>query len=281
MRRRTVLALPVAATVPLHSAPAPSANFKLGSITYRLLQDWDVETIITKLEAVGFAAVELRTTHKHGVEPSLPAAEREKVRQRFARSNVRLVGFGTTCRFQSPDPAERQKELNVAKQFVDLAADTGAIGIKLHPLGFAPGTTRQESIGWWGQNMHALGDYGAQRKVEIWMEVHGKETSDPPVAAAMLKAANHPNVGAVWNSNETDVANGSIRESFALLKPWIRHVHIHELAGTSYPYAELFKLLREAGYRGYTMAECPQSKEPERFLPYYAALWRTLAAPCG
>jgi hypothetical protein len=53
---------------------------RLGAVTYNVLKDWDVETIIKNLEASGFEAVELRTTHKHGVEPSLTAEERARVR---------------------------------------------------------------------------------------------------------------------------------------------------------------------------------------------------------
>lgn len=49
---------------------------RLGAVTYNVLRDWDVETIITKLEETGgFEAVELRTTHKHGVEPSAEWSE--------------------------------------------------------------------------------------------------------------------------------------------------------------------------------------------------------------
>ncbi len=42
---------------------------RLGAVTYNVLRDWDVETIIKNLEAAGFEAVELRSGHKHGVGP--------------------------------------------------------------------------------------------------------------------------------------------------------------------------------------------------------------------
>src|SRR6516162_5992260 len=118
-------------------------DFRLGSVTYNLLKDYDVETIIRTLEAVGFEAVELRTEHKHGVEPSLPTAERTRIRRRFEGSKVRLLSYGTICRFQSPDPAERKRQLDIARQFVDLAHDTGAVGIKLQPMGL-PADVPQE-----------------------------------------------------------------------------------------------------------------------------------------
>ncbi|HUS08567.1 MAG TPA: hypothetical protein VMZ52_19840, partial [Bryobacteraceae bacterium] len=76
----------------------------LGAVTYNVLKDWDIETIIRNLTAAGFEAVELRTGHKHGVEPTIGPAERERVKQLFERSKVRLLSFGSTCEFQSPVP---------------------------------------------------------------------------------------------------------------------------------------------------------------------------------
>ena len=91
-----------------------------------------------------------------------------------------------------------------------------------------------------------------------------------------MKAANHPNAGACWNSNPTDVVKGSVKPSFELLRPYIKSVHITELADPSYPWRELFTLLKGAGYDRYTLCEVQESKEPERFLRYYKALWTEL-----
>lgn len=254
-------------------------DFHLGSVTYNLLRGYDLETIIKTLETVGFEAVELRTEHKHGVEPSIDAAERTRVRRRFESSKVRLLSFGTTCRFQSPDPAERKRQLEVGRTFVDLAHDTGALGIKLQPMGLPPDVPQQTAIEYFGASMRELGEYGASKGIEVWMEVHGNGTQNPPVAAALLKAAGHPNVGACWNSNPTDVRDGSVKESFTLLRPWIRNVHLHELSDERYPFRELFALLRESGYDRYTLAEVPESKEPERYMRMFKALWTELKRP--
>src|SRR5260370_28351546 len=35
------------------------ADMLLGAVTYNILKDWDLDTILTKLEAAGFDAVEL------------------------------------------------------------------------------------------------------------------------------------------------------------------------------------------------------------------------------
>src|SRR5215216_1645565 len=105
-------------------------RMQLGAVTYNVLKDMDLETLIKTLETTGFEAVELRTGHKHGVEPSISEAERARVKARFAQSKVRLLSYGTTCEFHAPDPAERKKQVELGKQFVTLAHDTGAWGVK-------------------------------------------------------------------------------------------------------------------------------------------------------
>lgn len=248
----------------------------LGSVTYNVLKDWDLETVIAKLEEAGFEAVELRTSHKHGVEPSLPPAERVRVRRRFERSKVRLLSFGSTCEFHSPDPTVRKKHVEDGKMFIDLAHDTGAWGVKVRPNGLPKEVPQQVTVGNIGAALRELGDYGAGKGVEIWMEVHGRDTQNPPVSHAIMKAANHPNVGVCWNSNATDIVNGGVKQYFDLLKPYIKNCHINELANPAYPWRELFTLLRQSKYDRYTLCECQESKEPERFLRWYAALWREL-----
>jgi hypothetical protein len=73
------------------------------------------------------------------------------------------------------------------------------------------------------------------------------------------------------------VVNGSVKPSFDLLRPWLKSCHITELA-SNYPYKELFGLMKKSGYDRWTLCEAAESKEPERFLKYYRALWRELMA---
>jgi sugar phosphate isomerase/epimerase len=259
------------------AAPSAERRFQLGCVTYNLLHGMDLETLIRTLEATGVAAVELRTGHRHGVEPSLAAAERARVRERFQNSKVRLLSYGSTCEFQSPDAAERRRQVEIGKSFVDLARDTGAIGVKVRPNGFPQGVPQSTTIKTIGAGLHELGDYAANHGIEIWMEVHGTGTQAPAVAAEILGAAGHKNVGACWNSNPTDVESGSVKQSFALLGAYIRNVHINELYN-AYPWREFFQLLRQSGYQRYTLAEVAESPEPERFLHYYRALWEALAS---
>ncbi len=260
------------------AAASPAGQFQLGSVTYNLLKDMDLETVIHTLEEVGLAAVELRTGHKHGVEPSIGADQRQQVRARFERSKVRLLSFGTECEFHSPDAAVRAHQVEVGKSFVDLAHDTGALGVKVRPNGLPKEVPYETTIGNIAGGLRQLGDYGQTKGIEIWMEVHGRETSVPKVAGDILRTANHKNVGACWNSNATDVVNGSVKQTFNLLGPYIRNCHITDLTN-NYPWSEFFHLLRDSGYSRYNLAEVGHTScEPVVFLRYYKALWEQLKA---
>ncbi|MFN7993285.1 MAG: sugar phosphate isomerase/epimerase family protein [Bryobacteraceae bacterium] len=285
MNRRRFLTGSALLGVPLRGAARPAQNhvspgFHLGAVTYNVLKDFDVDTIISMLEAAGFEGVELRTGHKHGVEPSIGPAERTRVRQLFEKSKVRLISFGTTCEFHSPDAAERRRQLEIARQFVNLAHDTGAWGIKVRPNDLPDGVPREVTIENIGNSLHELGDYGAKHSIEIWLEIHGRRTGHPAVAADIMQATRHPQVGLCWNSDPPDVIDGSIAKNFELARPWIRHCHINELTN-NYPWRELFTLLRGINYRGYTLCEAEASREPSRFLQWYRALWTEMNRNCG
>src|SRR5687768_15296683 len=73
-----------AADAASESAAAP--KFKLGLISYMVASKWDVPTLIEVCKKAGVAGVELRTTHAHGVEPSLNAQQRAEVKKRFEDS---------------------------------------------------------------------------------------------------------------------------------------------------------------------------------------------------
>jgi sugar phosphate isomerase/epimerase len=248
---------------------------KLGIVTYNIAKDWDVPTIIQKCEAIGLEAVELRTTHKHGVEPSLTKEQREQVAKQFAASKVRLLSLGSVCEYHAPDPEVVRKNIEETKKFAVLAHDVGAIGVKVRPNGFPDSVPKEKTLEQIGKALRECGEFAQGYGVGIWLEVHGRGTQEPPNIAAIMRHCNHPNVGVCWNSNGTDVKDGSVKEYFNLLRPWIRNVHINELY-SNYPWRELFTLLKQSGYEGYTLAEIADSADPDRVLRYYRALWLEL-----
>jgi len=246
---------------------------QLGIVTYNIAKDWDLPTILSRLEKLGYAGVELRTTHAHKVESSLTRDERLEVRKRFDDSPVELAGLGTAFEFQATDPAVVRKNIEGTKEYVRLAHDIGAPGVKVRPNGIPKGADREATYERIGKALHEVAEDASGFGVEIRVEVHGAVTQELPNFARIMAFADHPNVYACWNSNPTDVVDGSVRKNFSLVAPKVHEVHLRDLTDENYPWRELFALLAAQDYDGYTLAEIPESSDPERVLRYFRALW--------
>src|SRR5438132_14273950 len=84
-------------------------KFQLGIVTYNVAAKWDLATVLKVLKDTKIRNVEFRTTHAHGVEPSLSSSQRQDVKNRGADAGIRIWGLGTVCEFQSPDKAKVEK----------------------------------------------------------------------------------------------------------------------------------------------------------------------------
>ncbi|MCM8821028.1 MAG: sugar phosphate isomerase/epimerase, partial [Candidatus Omnitrophica bacterium] len=235
---------------------------KLGIVTYMVAAEWDVDTIIEKCSKTGYEGVELRSTHKHGVEPTMSKKERGVVRKKFESSPVKLVGLGTACEYHSPDKAEVKKNIEETKAFILLAKDTGAEGVKVRPNAFPEGVTKEKTIEQIGVSLRDVSAFAADYGVKIRLEVHGHGTCHPPYIKQMVDIADHPNLYVCWNSNMADLdGSGSIKKYFNMLKDKIEICHINELTN-EYPWLELFSLLQGMNFKGYCLAEIMGNPEP-------------------
>jgi sugar phosphate isomerase/epimerase len=258
-------------------------RFRLGLVTYNIAAKWDLPTILRICKDVEISPVELRTTHKHGVEPTLTKDQRREVRQRFTDAGIECWGCGSVCEFHSTDPAVVRKNIEACKEFIELAADIGGRGVKVRPNGLPKESPVEKTLEQIGKALKECGQAASDAGVEIWVEVHGPGTSHPPHMKTIMEHCGHPKVGLTWNSNATDLQNGSVAEYFKMLWPWIRSSHINELYKDFkgvYPYRELFRLFREHGYDRVTLCEVgrtpPDPDSGQELLRYYKALWTEL-----
>jgi sugar phosphate isomerase/epimerase len=288
LSRRSFLAAaaaaPLALRSPLAQAADEAAKFKLGTVTYNVPKDWDLPTLLKVCKDVGLAAVECRTTHKHGVEPTLTADQRATVKKQFADSGVVFWGCGTACDFHSDNPSVVKQNVEDCKKFVKLTHDIGGTGVKVRPNGVPKGGDPEKTFAQIGKALQECGQAAADAGIEICVEVHGGTTQNPKNMKAIMEACGHKSVGVTWNSNPNpdEVQKGSVAAAFELLKPWIKSCHINDLgndASGKYPYRELFKLLRGIGYDRYTLCEVGTAYDPEKgaaFFKEYKATWEKL-----
>lgn len=263
--------------------PAPAAKPrrgpKLGTVTYNIAKDWDVDTIIKNLTAVGLQGVELRTTHKHGVELSLTPAERAEVRKKFEGSAVKLAGLGTICDYHSPDQAVVRKWIDETKQWCRLARDVGSPSVKVRPNGLPKDVPEEKTLEQIGRSLKECGDAARDEGVLIQLEVHGSGTARLPRIRKILDyGGNHPAVKVCWNSNPDDLLDGGFASNFRLVRDQIGQVHMRDLFVEDYPWRDLIRALHDIKFAGFCFAEIPESADPVRVLRYFRATFLAFEA---
>jgi len=252
---------------------------KLGLMTYLVGQKWDIETIIKNCKEAQFEHVQLRTTHAHGVEVSLTAAQRADVKKRFQDAGL-AISLASGFQYHSTDPAELRKNIEGTKQYLQLAADVGALGIRVFPNAVPKegDKTREKIIEQIGKSVAECATVGNNLGVQVRLEEHGQGTANIPVIKQILDFADNPYVYVIWNNSNSDYTGEglpkgyegmSLEAQFNLVKNRIGNVHLRELF-SDYPWRQLFSLLSTAGYKGYLDIELSDpSCEPVRMMKNY------------
>ncbi|MHC4876585.1 MAG: sugar phosphate isomerase/epimerase family protein [Planctomycetota bacterium] len=243
------------------AADEASGGMQLGLVTYNWGRGWDIEMIIANCSATGFKGVELRSTHKHGVEITLSKQQRKDVRLRFEDSAVELVGLGSACEYHSADPAVVKKNIEETKAFVDLCHDVGGTGVKVRPNGFSKGVSKEKTLEQIGKSLNEVAAYGADHGVQIRLEVHGRGTSELPHMRSILDVADHLNTVVCWNCNPTDLTGEGLEHNFNLVCDRLGTIHIHDLRNDQYPWKQLVALLKQVKFSGWALLE--EGKVPE------------------
>ncbi len=230
-------------------------NIRFGLVTYQWGKDWDLPTLIANLVKTKVMGVELRTTHKHGVEPTLSDAERSDVRKRFVDSGVTCLGIGSDERFDNPDLAVVKKAIEATKAFVQLSHDIGGSGVKVKPDRFWQDVPHEKTITQIGKALNELGEYAEGFGQQIRLEVHG-QCQELPTIKAIMDVADNPNVAVCWNSNPKDLEGAGLEANFAMVnKRFGATAHVHVLDMKDYPFAKLFDLYVAMDYEGWWLLE--------------------------
>ena len=241
--------------IPRLQAGPVTPKCRFGLVTYMWGKDLDVPALIDACEKSEVLGVELRTTHAHGVEPTLDAAARQAVRERFRMSRVELVGIGSNERFDYLEADEVRAAVDRAKAFVRLSNDIGGSGVKVKGDGFHDEVSHETTLTQVIGVLRELGDYASQYDQQIRLEVHGG-FRDIEVHHDIISRVNHPNVRTCWNSNTDDLQGAGLQANFEMLRRYFgQTAHVRQLDAPDYPWDQLMKLFVASEYDGWVMLE--------------------------
>jgi sugar phosphate isomerase/epimerase len=248
--------------------------------------DWPFEKIINFAAENNFDAIEMR-----GILRQLDLTKcsefnsKENIRSTLKKVQGKQLKFsdlGSSVELHHPESAIRQKNLDDAKRYIDLAQQLNCPYIRVFPNELPKNQERDATIDLIIDGLLKLGAYAQGSHVTVLMESHGELTRANDLEKIM-RAAEHTHVGMIWDIvNMWSVTKEPPAEVYAKLKKYICHIHLKDLkmidgkaryvllGQGETPILEAVDILRADGFLGYYSFEWEKLWHPEIDAPEIA-----------
>jgi sugar phosphate isomerase/epimerase len=241
--------------------------------------DWDFKQVTDFAVAHDYQGIELR-----GIKRQLDllqceefkSPENRKATLRIMKDKgLKFVDLGSSTNLHFPEGAERTKNLDEAKRFIDLAHEIECPFIRVFPDDFLKERDKNATMDLMAAGLLSLAEYAKGSNVSVLIESHGDLVHIDDLEK-VLKAAEHPHAGMVWDVvNMWSITKEPVAQVFERLKKYIRHTHIKDakvsgsdvkyvfLGKGDVPILEAIDLLAKNNYKGYYSFEWEKMWHPE------------------
>ncbi|MFL0206330.1 sugar phosphate isomerase/epimerase family protein [Aquirufa sp. 2-AUSEE-184A6] len=237
-----------------------------------------------------YAGIEIRGIKGDLDLPSNPLFSSSNIastKREVVDANIKIVNLGSSTNLHFLDLSKRQKNLDEAKKFIDLAHQVDCPFVRVFPNDLPKDQDENATVDAIINSLRELGDYAKTSGVKVLLESHGKVIKSD-MLLHIMQSANHANVGLVWDFfNMWSITKESPEQMYASLKKYIFHTHIKDATltekGETYtllgegnsPVREALHELKAGGYQGYYSFEWeklwhPEIQEPEIAIPHFA-----------
>ncbi|HKH90225.1 MAG TPA: sugar phosphate isomerase/epimerase family protein [Gemmatimonadaceae bacterium] len=227
--------------------------------------------------ANGFAGIELR-----GIQETMDLSKRAEFQpDRVAQTKRELVARGLTVpclgasvNLHEQDAAKLGAAMAETRRFIDVASALGAPYVRVFGNQYVQGMSREAVHAYVARGLRELGEYARPRGVTVLLESHGDFVTSPALVE-LMRLADSPAVGILWDAHHTFVAKEATETSVAQLGPWIRHTHLKDSVpagnGRKYvltgrgevPVKQQIEALARTGYKGFYSLEWEKRWHPE------------------
>lgn len=278
--------------------------------------DWSFQDLIRNGVAFGFNGVEIRLLQRETDLLSLPDFQPDQLtarRRELSDDGFEICGLSSSVQLQSPEKLERQRQLETARRYLELAAELGAgfvrvFGDVLEPTenGSVPvedvsPEQRRRTVSLVAEGLNQLGESATHFGVDVLIETHGDFASTFVMQETMRQVSN-PAAGVLWDTHHPwRFFDEELSASFERLRPWIRHTHwkdsVRRLVSTSRDIAkgnesesaaekahDLMSGHRHADYvlfrgGGFPARECMELLKNDGYSGWYCYEWEKMWHP--
>ena len=241
--------------------------------------DLSLAEMLGRAKEYGYDGIEPRLDagHAHGVEVAASAADRAAARRAAADAGVALACLATSIRYA--DPTKQDAMVADTHERIDLAGDVRAPAIRVFGGALPDGLSREAATDTLVESLGAVADHAAERGVVVCLETHD-DWCDPAHVAAVCRRVDHPAVAANWDiMHPVRTGKATIDESFEQLRPWIRHLHVHDgvepdgklkmvpIGTGDIDHRRAIERLRSVGYDGFLSGEWIDWEPYDEHLP--------------
>jgi sugar phosphate isomerase/epimerase len=251
---------------------------------------WSLDQVVAAAHDYGYQGVELRLIEGELIDGAMPASERERVRQTFARAGLPIVAVDSSVRVAAATDAKAA--LDELGPFLELASAWESPVVRVFGGDWDASRSRQQAI---GQARYVLGEAAVAAQplgLSIALETHDRFSSAALVAEVLEDLP--PAAAALWDVGHPHRVGDGPEQVLRLLSGRIAHVHIKDcrrkpgsddwqltlLGQGEVPIRSCLDALRMAGYSGWLSVEWekrwhPELAEPEVALPQFAEVLRS------
>ena len=241
--------------------------------------DWNFQQITDFAVKHGYKGIEIRGIQRQMDLPKCiefsTTENRSATLSMMKEKGLQFINLGSSATLHFAEGAEREKNMDEGKRFIDLAQQIKCPYIRVFPNNFPKGQERNATIDLIIKGLIDLGDHAKETNVTVLMETHGELVKSEDLEVIM-RSTEHPKVGLVWDPvNMWTVTKEPPSAVYPKLKKYIRHTHIKDailadgnpqykfLGEGEVPIFEAVDLLNKGGYRGYYSFEWEKLWHPE------------------
>lgn len=251
---------------------------------------WTFSQALQHASANNYQGIEIRGIKGDLDLPNHPifsATNLASTHREVADKNLKIVNLGSSANLHFLDLTKRQKNLDEAKKYIELANQLACPFIRVFPNDLPKDQDEKATVETIINSLRELGNFAKNSGVKVLLESHGKVIKSD-MLLHIMQEANHQNIGLVWDFfNMWSVTKEAPAEMYNQLKKYIFHTHIKDAIltdkGETYtllgegnsPVKEALHVLKTGGYAGYYSFEWeklwhPEIQEPEIALPHFA-----------